>query len=32
MRFLVVEGTGFVSSLVVGILRAGGGVLGLVGC
>lgn len=32
MRFLVVESTGFVSSVVVGLLLTGGGVLGLVGC
>lgn len=30
MRFLVVEGTGFISSLIVGLLLTGGGVLGLV--
>lgn len=30
MRFLVVEGTGFISSLIVGLLLTCGGVLGLV--
>jgi hypothetical protein len=30
MRFLVVEGTGFVSSLIVVLLLTGGGVLGLI--
>ena len=30
MRFLVVEGTRFVRSLVVGILLTGGGVLSLI--